>query len=98
MNEIKNPGKPTSPLTVSATSNLSSNVILFLSRLSFWVLQLRILIGGGSCCGSAEMNLTSIHEDAVLIPGLAHRVKDLTGRRELWCRSQMRLGSHIAVV
>ena len=30
-----------------------------------------------SCCGTAETNPTSIHEDVGLIPGLTQQVKDL---------------------
>ena len=38
-----------------------------IKNLTFW----------SSHCGSAEMNLTSNHEDAGSIPGLAQCVKDL---------------------
>ena len=33
-------------------------------------------IFGSSCCGAAEMNPTSIHEDAGSIPGPTQWVKD----------------------
>ena len=45
--------------------------------------------------GSAVRILTSINEDASLIPGLTQWVKD-PASRELWCRSQMQLRSGIA--
>ena len=46
--------------------------------------------------GSAVMNLTGIHEDASLIPGLTQlRIQHF---HELCCRLQVRLGSHIPVL
>ena len=53
-------------------------------------------ISWSSCCGRVETNLISIHEDAV------RSLASLSGSGiwhcpELWCRSQMQLGSHVAV-
>ena len=47
--------------------------------------------GESEClCGSAEMNLTSIHEDAGPIPGLDSGLR-IQCCCELQCRSQMQL-------
>ena len=49
-----------------------------------------------SRCGAAEMHPTGSHEVAGSITGLTQWVKYL-GCHELWCRSQKRLGSGVAV-
>ena len=54
-------------LKPEATQELKIQVPLFVYKRHYW----------SSHHGSVEMNLTSIHEDAVLIPGLAQWVKDL---------------------
>ena len=49
-----------------------------------------------SHCGSADMNPTHIHEDAVQ-PLASFNVLRIRCCHELWCRSQTRLRSGIAV-
>ena len=51
---------------------------------------------GSSRCDAAEMNPTRIHEETGLIPCLAQWVR-IQRCHELWCRSQMWLGSCVAV-
>ena len=43
------------------------------------------------------MNPTRNHEVAGSVPDVTQWVKDLAHCHELWCRSQMRLGSSVAV-
>ena len=42
-------------------------------------------------------NPTRNHEVAGSVPALAQWVNDLVRCRELWCRLQMWIGSHVAV-
>ena len=58
--------------------------------------SIKIKKPGNSCCGSAVRNLTTMHENTGLNPGLAQWAKTLA-LLWLWCRSQTWLGSHIAV-
>ena len=51
---------------------------------------------GSSCCGAVETNLTSIHEDVVRSLALLGGT-GIWHCREMWGRSKMWLGFHVAV-
>ena len=53
-------------------------------------------VGGVPVVAQRLTNPTSIHEDMGSIPGLTHGLR-IQRCRELWSRSQMWLGSHVAV-
>ena len=56
---------------------LSCDFLVLGFLFSYWVCLFKInLLLGSSHRGSAETNLTSIHEDAGSIPDLAQQVKD----------------------
>ena len=85
------------------------HIVTFLLQLAFeFCILVKVFLPGGpnaspkkkdigsSYCGSSVTNSTSIHEDAGLIPGFTHWLRNWCCC-ELWCRSQTQLRSQTAV-
>ena len=80
--------------------HIQNNIELLFNYLRYpWPRKVDTKLTRSSHHDSVETNLTSIHEDTGLIPGLTQWVR-IQHCHELWCRSQtsLRFGVSVAMV